>query len=515
MKNHRSPIEPTPPARRFLRRRATALLAGLALMAALTPDAFSQPVSVTPEKGAPALSVVRVNATTQPWDFFKPWSKKAPFTRRALGAVLAGNRVLVTAELVANANFVELEKAESGEKVAASVAAVDYEANLALIEPSSAKFLDGIRPLELTDAPVGSHLSIWQLEGTGALLATSALVTTVEGARYPLDDTSLLVCRVTASLQYREGSFTVPMARDGKLAGILMRYDPRTQGGEAIPTPVIAHFLKDAAGKSYGGFPRAGMECATLRDPQLRHYAGLNGNSSGVYVTAVRKDSPAAAAGLKPGDVLTALNGQKIDRDGNYPDPRYGKLFFNHLISTVGYVGDRVKLSILRAGKPLDLELTLAHRPVEDYVIEPYTIDRAPRYFVLGGLVFQELSRQYLKEWGDWQKKAPERFVYYDRYQTELFQDSRKKIIILSHVLPSGNTLGYEDLNYLVVTKINNVPLNSFADIAAAVEKPVGGFHKIEFEDAPKMIYLDAAKVAEGNPALMKNYGLPSLKRME
>ena len=43
------------------------------------------------------LSVVRVNVTTQSWDFHHPWGKRQPFTRRAIGAVLPGARVLVTA----------------------------------------------------------------------------------------------------------------------------------------------------------------------------------------------------------------------------------------------------------------------------------------------------------------------------------------------------------------------------------------------------------------------------------
>jgi hypothetical protein len=44
---------------------------------------------------------------------------------------------------VANQNYVELERAESGEKMAASVEVVDYEANLALLQPQDKKFLDG------------------------------------------------------------------------------------------------------------------------------------------------------------------------------------------------------------------------------------------------------------------------------------------------------------------------------------------------------------------------------------
>src|SRR5437868_4287520 len=126
------------------------------------------------------LSLVRVNVTGQPYDFVRPWQKKAPFSKRALGAVLPGGRVLVTADLVANQNYVELERAESGDKTAANVIVVDYEANLALLEPAEKTFLDGITPLEIApDTVVGDRLAAWQLEQTGALIATGGLVATV------------------------------------------------------------------------------------------------------------------------------------------------------------------------------------------------------------------------------------------------------------------------------------------------------------------------------------------------
>src|SRR5215813_14669783 len=134
------------------------------------------------------LALVRVNVTGQPYDYFRPWQKKAPFSKRALGAVLSKGRVLVTADLVTNQNYVELERAESGDKTAANVQVIDYEANLALLEPTEKSFLDGITPLEIApDTMVGDRLAAWQLEPTGALVATEGLVTTVQMTPYPID----------------------------------------------------------------------------------------------------------------------------------------------------------------------------------------------------------------------------------------------------------------------------------------------------------------------------------------
>src|SRR4249919_2049421 len=124
------------------------------------------------------VALVRVNVTGQGYDYFRPWQKKAPFSKRALGAVLDKGRVLVTADLVSNQNYVELERAESGDKTAANVVVVDYDSNLALLEPIDKKFLNGLQPLELAlDTVVGDRLSAWQLESTGALVGTEGLVT--------------------------------------------------------------------------------------------------------------------------------------------------------------------------------------------------------------------------------------------------------------------------------------------------------------------------------------------------
>src|ERR1044072_8783719 len=157
------------------------------------------------------ISLVRANVTGQPYDFVRPWQKKAPFSKRALGAVLPGGRVLVPADLVANQNYVELERAESGDKTAANVIVVDYESNLALLEPSDKKFLEGLTPLQLAlDTVVGDRLAALQLESTGALVLTEGLVTTIQMTRYPADLAQFLTYRINMSLQYRDNSYTVP-----------------------------------------------------------------------------------------------------------------------------------------------------------------------------------------------------------------------------------------------------------------------------------------------------------------
>jgi S1-C subfamily serine protease len=463
------------------------------------------------------LALVRVNVTGQSYDYFRPWQKKAPFSKRALGAVLSKGRVLVTADLVTNQNYVELERAESGEKTAANVQVIDYEANLALLEPTEKSFLDGITPLEITaDTVVGDRLSAWQLEPTGALLSTEGLVTTVQMTPYPIDVGQFLTYRVSIPMQYRENSYTVPLVKKDKLAGLLLRYESRSQLLDAIPAPIINHFLKEAESQNYRGFPFAGFSFFPTRDPELREYAGEKGKNGGVYITNVEPGTPAMKAGMQVGDVITAVGNHDVDQNGNYVDPLYGKIEFTNLLTSHAYAGDVVPFHIDRNGKPMQLNMTLEHRDAKDYVSPPYYLDQPPRYFVLGGLIFQELSRQYLKEWGpNWQREAPQRLVYMDHFQSELFPDRNRRIVILSQVLPANSTIGYDDLAYLTVTKVNGKEIKSLDDLASAAKQPVEGFIKIETEEDPKQIELDASQVASEAQELQENYGISSLQRLQ
>ena len=498
----------------------TLFLTGFFTLALVAGAAVKQTASPPPNRDVKQkpLSLVRVNVTGQPYDYFRPWQKKAPVSKRALGTVLSKGRVLVTADLVSNQNYVELERAESGEKTAANVEVIDYEANLALLEPSEKSFLDGITPLDIaTDTVVGDRLAAWQLEPTGALVATEGLVTTIQMTKYPVDVGQFLTYRISLPMQYRENSYTIPLVKNNKLAGLLLRYDPRSQLIDAIPAPIITHFLKEAESEHYRGFPAVGFSFFPTRDPQLRKFAGQTGKAGGVYVTNVEPNMPAMKAGMKVGDVVMAVGNHEIDQNGNYVDPLYGKIDFTNLISAHSYAGDVLPFEIQREGKPMELKVTLEHRDAKDYVSAPYALDEAPKYLVVGGLIFQELSRQYLKEWGpNWQREAPQRFVYFDRFQSELFPGEDRRIVILSQVLPANSTIGYDEYSYLTVAKVNGREIKSLNDLAEAVKQPVeGGFIKIETEEDPKQIELDAKTVADEAVDLQENYGIPSLQRLD
>jgi len=80
--------------------------------------------------------------------------------------------------------------------------------------------------------------------------------------------------------------------------------------------------------------------------------AEQQGVPQGIAITEVVPGGPAERAGVRRGDVLTALNGQGIDEE--HP-------FINQLLRF--RPGDRVQVELFRAGQRVQLEITLAERP--------------------------------------------------------------------------------------------------------------------------------------------------------
>ncbi len=76
--------------------------------------------------------------------------------------------------------------------------------------------------------------------------------------------------------------------------------------------------------------------------------------TSGALVAAAQKDSPAAAAGVKSGDVITAVDGETV------ADP-------HDLARRIAALGPKktVKLSIIRNGSPMTLDVTLGTMPID------------------------------------------------------------------------------------------------------------------------------------------------------
>ncbi|MEM7601942.1 MAG: PDZ domain-containing protein, partial [Verrucomicrobiota bacterium] len=331
-----------------------------ALLVSLSLPAFGAAQDASPEN-----SIVRVNATLQSYNFLRPWEKGAPTPRRGLGAVLEGDRVLVTAELVVNSTFVELEHPSNGDRVPARIVGLDYEANLAVLEPAndSSTVFEGLTPLDLDGSvTAGDTLEVWQIEDNGDGVSTDVDVLRVNVGRYFIRGSVFLLYQVKGSLQARVNSFTLPVVKDGKLCGMLLSYSSKEQTASVLPVPIIKAFLDDLSDGDYEGFPNLGISITQMLDETLREFTGVDDKEGGVFIRSVAKESSAEKGGLEKGDVILGINGLPVDSRGNYTHPDYGKLSFSHLVRGDAKVGDTIKLDIIRDKEPQTIELELIRK---------------------------------------------------------------------------------------------------------------------------------------------------------
>jgi serine protease Do len=116
--------------------------------------------------------------------------------------------------------------------------------------------------------------------------------------------------------------------------------------GFAIPSQIVRPTAEALIrnGKVAHGYMGLGISDVT---PENAKFFGVN-NASGAVVSQVENGSPAAHAGLKVGDVITGLDGQKVTDAGQ-------------LQVEVGQKapGTTIKLDVLRDGKNMELPVTL------------------------------------------------------------------------------------------------------------------------------------------------------------
>lgn len=486
------------------------------------PPAKTDPVVPPAPVPAPAdvkSSVVRINSTQQSWNPWQPWEKNPPRKRRALAAIVGPRQVITTSELAADATYLEFESADGTRFAPAKVIAVDYEANLVLLGPASETegngFFENTVPFKITTPPkIGSTLEILQVEDNGVALLTPGTLQSIDLAANFLPGHGFLTYMVKASMQSAASSYSLPVLRDGQLAGVLISYNSKDQLCDVASTDIIRRFLDEAADGDYRGFPSLGVSIARTEDASFRQWLKLTDEQGGLYIQNVRKGAAADQAGVKKGDVLLAVDGKAIDRRGYYEHPNYGSLSWGHLVRGEKSTGDSITLSLLREGKPLEIMATLSREEEATRLVPNHLFDKAPNYLLKGGLVFQELSRPILEGFGeDWQSRAPLNLL--DAYENpDKYETSVSRIIFLSGVIPTPATVGYERLRNLIVRKVNGKEIKDMKSLIAAFEGNTGALHSIEFAEENLTVHLDDAVTTAVDSQLLQR-GISRLSRAE
>jgi hypothetical protein len=503
------------------RSRAPLLLAALvaagcasARPPASTPAAPPAPAAVA--EPAPAAGngkvragIVSVRVTGQDWNWRTPWEKQAPWTRTVTGLVVPGRKILLASTAFGNHLLVEAQKLGSEARTVARVELVDQEGPLALVAVDDPAFWEGLEPLPLADrAPGEGDVTILRWQRSGLLDAFPGTVRQVRSGRHGLSQTSLLTLEIGTSTDGL-GESEVVIAK-GRVAGLVTGRTGDAYG--ALAAPVLARFLEGAARGDWRGFARAGLAWQDLTNPALRESLGLQPGETGIRLTRVARHGSAGGV-LRPGDVILELGGERLDPTGYYEHPLYGRMLFALLFSDGRQPGETMPVKVLRDGQRLDVQLPLrAMRPEQDRV-PPYVFGRGPDYFVVGGLVFQELTRPYLGAWGDWARRAPPRILVEMDREPEEEGEEPKRIVLLSSVLPDAANLGYQELRDLIVEQVNGRAVRRLSDLRQAFAVPRGGFHVVDFlagQGAARAV-LDAAEAQAAAARLQQAYGVEKL----
>lgn len=495
------------------------------LLFLLACEAFSSAASAEAVAAPAAMDasafVVRINSTIQQWNPGQPWEKSSPRNRQALGAIVGKNHILTTAEMVADASFIELETTDATHRAPAEVVCVDYEANLAMLklsdETQEAEFFTKLKSLEVAPPPaLRASLEMIQVEQNGQSLITSGQLLTADVVSTFLPGQNFLTFQVKASMQSSPSSYSLPVLKDGKLAGILSSYDAKDQISDVIATPLLARFIAESQKAEYQGFPNLGVGSTITEDKHFRSWLKLPETVGGVYISKVRKGSAAELAKLAVGDVILAIDGKPIDRRGYYLDPVYGSLQWVQMVRGNKSAGDEIKLSIWRDGAPLDITAVLTRQEESTRLVPNYTFGKAPNFLIKGGMIFQELTRPLLQAYGDeWESRAPLNFL--DALSNpEKYQENHDRIVCLTGVIPTQATVGYESLRNLMISKVNGKPVRNMKDLISAFQKPKLGSnaHSIEFVDETIKVYLDD-QMSQAIDASLLQRGLSKLSRAE
>ncbi|HEU5394524.1 MAG TPA: PDZ domain-containing protein, partial [Candidatus Methylomirabilis sp.] len=136
------------------------------------------------------------------------------------------------------------------------------------------------------------------------------------------------------------------------VVGINTAIIPNSHIGFAIPINLAKTVLVQL--KEQGRVTRAWL--GVLIQPVPREAAGSLGlpDDRGALVSEVVADSPAAAAGMQPGDVIVALDGKPVPEARELPRLVAGRA-----------VGSIVEVTFLRGGKRRTVRLTLGELPEE------------------------------------------------------------------------------------------------------------------------------------------------------
>ncbi|MGM9689175.1 MAG: Do family serine endopeptidase [Alloprevotella sp.] len=273
----------------------------------------------------------------------------------------AGSGVILTADgyIVTNNHVVQdadelTVKLNDNREYKARIIGLDKTTDLALIKIEA----EGLQPIKVANSD-DLKLGEWVLAIGNPFSLTSTVTAGIVSAKArslgatPGSIESFI--QTDAAINPGNSGGALVNAR-GELVGINAMLYSQTGSyagyGFAIPTSIMNKVVDDL--KKYGTVQRAllgisGSDVSAYIDAQRDKGNEVDlGTVNGIYVAEVTPDGAAAAAGLKAGDVITAIDGKTIEKFGQLQE-----LLVNHR------PGDKITVTYLRDRKQHTAQLTL------------------------------------------------------------------------------------------------------------------------------------------------------------
>jgi S1-C subfamily serine protease len=466
----------------------------------LTVFIFSFIVSAS--EAEPISSVVKVFSVQSNPDYHQPWQNYPQGAGTGSGCVINGNYILTNAHVVSNATFIMVRKQGDPKKYVAKLAVSGHQCDLALLKVEDPGFFKDMKPLEIGELPrLQDKVAVLGYPvGGDNISITEGVVSRIEPILYTHSGKFLLSVQIDAAIN--PGNSGGPVVKDGKIVGIAFQNMSGEQSmGYIVPATVVNHFLKDVKDGQFDGFPDIDVDICTMENPDLRKWALMGDEQTGVLVTHIPE--PESKKGVfKTNDVIMEMDGVKIANDGSVPFRSGELIFFGHLIWSK-YIGDKCKFKILREGKPLEFEYILSS---VGKLVPHRTYDILPSYYIFGGLLFAPLTENYLDTWGNWSKAPPEFVTLATRGEITETQD---QVLVLSGVLADDVNMGYQSIRYVTVKTLNSEKVKNLRDFITKIEDKKTGFCEILLTDNNKIV-LDVEKARKATPIILQRYRIDS-----
>ncbi len=356
---------------------ATALLASTALtgLAIAQPGAVNPPAQVAPQAVLPDFSnlvaqvkpaVVSITTTIAaaqgenprmalpfPFNQMVPHGAQGAHQARGSGFIIRQDGLVVTNNHVVKDGSAVSVTLDDGTELKAKVLGTDPRTDIAVLKIEAGKPLPFIQLGNSRDVRPGEWvIAMGNPFGLGGSV-TAGIVSAVSRdiGSGPYDQ----FIQVDAPIN--QGNSGGPLfTQDGKVIGMNTAIFSPTGGsvgiGFAIPSDMIRTVSNQLASSGHvtRGYVGVGTQPVTGAMAKALRLT----DNSGALLASVEAGSPAAKAGLEPGDVIESVNGQKIG------SPR-------DLALTVATVtpGEEAKFHILRDGQDRDVAVRVGEQPAE------------------------------------------------------------------------------------------------------------------------------------------------------